>query len=1027
MIATKCSTSGTNDPVLCTAGKGKHCTLLVHFYHFQAHGLLNSCLIRCDEEDKQTTLQLKIFKLEKSWYNGNHPLQTPEALQELTISLKTRLSNIRAECKRRFEAVGGTISEFDVQDVFSEHNKQQMQSFAAQVNVESQLCTEFMIGFAKLVCETSESIVGRPNDSYAAVALGSIARNEATPFSDLEYAFVVGSTSEKSLLRQLAVDTYFRISNLGETPLKYLYIEELYDNYGREGEKRWFEDLAMSGFKIDGLTPKAGNIPTGNGLSENELILTVEELTEQYRHCLEGNLDEGNADKVGDLSDLLASIVIIHTANNGEELLSEFQVNKMTTDEEIHDRDGGRETLEKKRVRTLLQDVDKFRFCSDVGKLKVDMRKAEVKASIFRYPTILAHDLKILLGYTDCETAWEVYSALQRDNIISEETMNLFQFLVMSAIWTRTLAYLVGGAQREYLSFHPKFDMISPDERFFIPKPLYIIMACRLVPLKQSILHHLARRPPSTQTVTDSLRQIDIRTVHFLTQSRIHYYCNDVSGSLQVLLRALGAAATNNLSNLQAAVQTHGIPHEDLADVVLLTIFQNGYYDLTIQLCNHLCNYEGLKEPNTPHLKLAYYQAIKGQSLMMQGLYDEQAAEFEKAGKSLVHHFGKNKTDAFFHVLSLLSQSGGTPDEREALQRLTTLALDGLCVNLRFVSDSVRHHEGRFEKSMESLQKLLNSYNWVKALGIKENHNSLMNADFKLSIGVYYLQFGDYYTAETYFHEADDIYKKITGHTAASVELSTITLYLGYIKFKRGDYTGARELRRDSLDILNTSEQGSPAHYITNHQILAEVHIAMCRYENASTNIAECLRILHEEFNDRPILSKAVVLITQAQLIYKETRDSSLSPEQKSSRLQPAFDLAQDAIVILQNTVNKKHVHSHPDIALSYKILGQICLEMNHIDQALGYFLMAEEGLIIAYDGENRPQIDLADTLYWSGLTKLRLNEVGRAQQSINKAINMMERIFGVGQHPVTDQYRATLLDIGPAPDAPQYQDDDLD
>ena len=126
MSATKCSTSGTNDPVLCTAGKGKHCTLLVHFYHFQAHGLLNSCLIRCDEEDQQTTLQLKIFKLEKSRYNGNHPLQTPEALQELTTSLKTRLSNIRAECKRRFEAVGGTISEFDVQDVFSEHNKQQI-------------------------------------------------------------------------------------------------------------------------------------------------------------------------------------------------------------------------------------------------------------------------------------------------------------------------------------------------------------------------------------------------------------------------------------------------------------------------------------------------------------------------------------------------------------------------------------------------------------------------------------------------------------------------------------------------------------------------------------------------------------------------------------------------------------------------------------------------------------------------------------------------------------------------------------
>lgn len=991
----------------------------------QAHGLLNSCLVRCTNEEDKAELRLKLFELERCWYDGNHPLRTPEGLQDTTARLKTKLGEIRDGCKQRFEDAGGLINNFNMEDLFCEENKEHMRHFAGQVNEVSQICTELMIGFSKAICETSEEVVGHPTESYAMVALGSIARNEATPYSDLEYAFIVANSADKTYFHRLAMDTYFRISNLGETPLKYLYIEELYDEYRTEDEKRWFDDQAMSGFKIDGLLPKAGNIPTGNGLSDANLTLTVEELMQHYQACMLNSVTSAESDIVGDLSDLLASLVLVHAPNGGEVLLDEFLMNKMITDEEISGYDGGREVLERKRVKTLLKDVDKYKFCSDPGELKIDMRSVEIKSDIFRYPTILAHDIKIILDYSNCTTAWEVYSTLQKKGIINEETLHMFQFILTAAIWTRTMAYLVGNTQREYLSFHPKFDMCDRDDRFFIPKSLFITMACHLIPLKQSVLRHLIGADPSIQAVHKSLREIDTGNIHFLIQGRIRYSCGDFRGSLQVLHRALGKTSTDSISNLLDATTMHNISHEDMADLILLSLFQNGYYAVTIELCNYLHDYEERKAPPISHLNIAFYRAIKGQCLMMQGLYSEQAEEFDKAGKSLVNHFGKNKTVALFSVLSLLSAGGGTPEGREALERLKTLAFNGLCVNLCFISDSVRYHQGRHEKFRESRQSLLDSYTLVKQLVIKENINSLINGDFLMSFGVYYLQDGEYSTAVRYLESADSIYKNIYGSSAASVELSTIKLYLSYVTFKRGNYTAARELCRDALDVLRESEQGSPAHFLTNHQIMAEILTQKGEYDRAQQHISQCLRLLQEQFEDRPILSKAVVQITQAQLIYGQTRDGDLPLEHKYAQYDFASDLLQTAIVILQSTVNKKHVHTHPDISLSYKLLGKICMEMNNVDRATGYLMMAEDGFIIAYNGEERPHVDLADTLYWSGLVKVRQDDASGARLKISRAIGMMERIFGEGQpHPVTDQYRNQLHELGPARG---YQDDDLD
>ena len=140
-------------------------------------------------------------------------------------------------------------------------------------------------------------ITQKPPCSFTVVSIGSLARGEATPYSDLEYLFLLHAEYKSvpilDYFETLAVTTYFLIGNLGETKLSYMAIKEL---------QGWFDDQSQNGMKIDGLGKGAGNIPTGNGLDKphNHFIMTYDELLSKYQHVL--NNPEPEEAKRGDLT-----------------------------------------------------------------------------------------------------------------------------------------------------------------------------------------------------------------------------------------------------------------------------------------------------------------------------------------------------------------------------------------------------------------------------------------------------------------------------------------------------------------------------------------------------------------------------------------------------------------------------------------------------------------------------------------------------------------------------------------------------
>jgi len=124
----------------------------------------------------------------------------------------------------KFGNLNSDVELLDIDHAFSDANLEISNRSSNGVFLNSEECSKEFVEFSSYIIISSRELLKRCQVelpcNFAVIALGSVARGEATPYSDLEYAFLIENDDERDYFTQLAVDTYFRITNLNESPLK---------------------------------------------------------------------------------------------------------------------------------------------------------------------------------------------------------------------------------------------------------------------------------------------------------------------------------------------------------------------------------------------------------------------------------------------------------------------------------------------------------------------------------------------------------------------------------------------------------------------------------------------------------------------------------------------------------------------------------------------------------------------------------------------------------------------------------------
>ena len=414
-----------------------------------------------------------------------------DKLQELQELHQNYLADIREKYRKEVNKLLklAELYKDGAYDLNCSENHQIEETLFTEMRRVSKSCNADMIHLADMVMRTGVELLGEePACDFAVLAFGSLSKDEATPYSDLEFLFLIKEKNwvTESYFEHLAMIVYFIIGNIQETNLKYMDIEEL------EG---WFVDEGKSGFKIDGLRTNAGNIPTGNGKNDekNKYICTAESLVEKYRELLQpststiqsvvkydtGHNSAGNFS--GDDADMMSYLRVVSTFGKHSKSLFDSLQAAMA---QIHPSENSKISAE----ITMRKDIETY----DTNPIDTYSTgfSMQVKPEIYRFPSLLVLNLKIMFNLKSTSTWESIEELCQEHATIRKQDRNLKCALAMSML-IRLASYLHHGTQCEQMSLLKagKMDETASarsdrGRRWHVSFKLYLIYCITVGPIK---------------------------------------------------------------------------------------------------------------------------------------------------------------------------------------------------------------------------------------------------------------------------------------------------------------------------------------------------------------------------------------------------------------------------------------------------------------------------------------------------------------------------------------------------------------
>ncbi|XP_046854842.1 uncharacterized protein LOC124447896 isoform X2 [Xenia sp. Carnegie-2017] len=354
-----------------------------------------------------------------------------KALKELRKEANASLEDIN----NKYDAETG--SDDDLREKFIKQTSEVKTLFKRIATRVKQLFVE--------IIEECLDVLGNPPCDYEVMILGSLAREEMTPYSDIEWAILTNSEDEecKTFFRNLTNLVHFQIINLGETILPCLDIEVLRGDW-------FYDDVTPRGLSFDALLPQACKTPLGNTV-DFELIHTPQTMANfqsEYWHK-----------KKPHLGDILLTVAPLK--DDQQTLLSQYKeiVEKILLEPCDKDNCSSNNTILTKGAsrghQILSNDADRY------GKTILDSHQAfdgkvyDVKKEVYRLTDRVVAGLSKVFGIAT-NGSFEILDGLCQSNVICSSAKENISSAVAIALKFRLSTYLLAEKQDEAIKTRSK-------------------------------------------------------------------------------------------------------------------------------------------------------------------------------------------------------------------------------------------------------------------------------------------------------------------------------------------------------------------------------------------------------------------------------------------------------------------------------------------------------------------------------------------------------------------------------------------
>lgn len=798
------------------------------------------------------------------------------------------------------------------------------------------------------IIQDSIAILGNAPGPFAIISLGSMSRNEMSPYSDVEFAFLIKNPSQthKKYFRRLARLIRLRILNLGEThsPL----IKPLRCEDGKS--------LTSNGFCVD----TGGLDPLGMP-NLYELIGTPHELASFQAQNSLLNKDDGGGTVI-----LLNAMARVSKLMGDGALVSQY---RKYVRNELNKKDEGSPELccrQQRALKLIKGHLEQYHPRLNEELLTGAARAFDAKTNLYRPLQILIESLALYYQLKS-STTMELIDELKKKGIFSNQGAIRLKSALATALTWRFKVQLFYGSEKESMVLSET----DEDQGYFS------------IGFQETIkLREIYRTQfPFQQAVENFQKQNDEKFLHadfydpkvgqvnYAVERSLNYteaerqYVQAASfsvnpstlGNLGRIKRTLGQAieaVDYEKRRLALLKKSHGdTPHEELADCLgqLGHAYQDlGYFQLSLDYFHQSYNifsilYQGAPKRTVVRclhgLSTTYFQLDKWQ----------EALQYQQQCKAIVEQLPED--DRFRELIVILDsiavsqQLLGRLDEalasslqalqlaQEKLDKASLPTVANLWNNLGFIYSSRSLRE-------ECLEALKKSLDIKREIFSTEAHPEM--AVTLSNIGDAYCKFGLFQEAIDVQTQALNMYKKIYEKTGSHPGIARSLNNLAFTLRIWGHLDEAREMYLQALEMYKRVYK-------------SDVH----------SNIAKVLGNLGTTYQTLGQWQSALNYFQQSLEMY-------LHPKVYGN-------------------------HPHPSVGMAFNNLGGLLKELGELQKAENHFRQAEVILVNAYQVDNHPDIITCR----NNLLLLRAKmDPDAAIEGYKQSLERLKEVYGNQPHP---------------------------